>query len=222
MCGRFAADLDYEQLCRTFAAAPGPQLPRPSWNIAPGQPIALIAQDGQGRRHLNAALWNLLPPWAASPKLDYPTHNARIESALDKRTYAEAARSHRALIPASGYYEWTRTHEPYYFRPPGDEPLLIGGLYSWWRPDDRSPWLLTATILTTQAQGRAAEVHDRMPVLIDQALVDDWLDTAVDGAKILPTAARQGLALSTRLHSWQVGPLKGDGPQLTEGITLRL
>ncbi|KFI39683.1 hypothetical protein BACT_0383 [Bifidobacterium actinocoloniiforme DSM 22766] len=214
--------MDYQALERDFSATPGPSLPPASWNISPGQRIALIAQDMRGERHLNAALWNLLPPWAASPKLAYPTHNARVESALDKPTYAQAARSHRALIPASGYYEWSASHDPHYFSFPDGEPLLIGGLYSWWRADERSAWLLTGTILTTQAQGGAAEVHDRMPVLIDRNLADDWLDPEVDGERILPTAARAGLALSARLLHWQVAPLTGDGPQLTEGITLRL
>ncbi|BDR53379.1 DUF159 family protein [Bombiscardovia nodaiensis] len=222
MCGRFAAAVDYQELAELYAATEGSGLPRASWNISPGQQIALLAQDEHGQRHLNAALWNLVPPWAPSLKLDYPTHNARVESALEKRTYGEAARSHRALIPASGYYEWTRAHEPYYFCSPNKEPLLIGGLYSWWRADERSPWVLTATILTRQAEGRAAQIHDRMPVLIDPKLVDDWLDPNVDGAQILPEAAQTGLALSAELICWQVAPLKGDGPELTEGITLKL
>jgi putative SOS response-associated peptidase YedK len=34
----------------------------------------------------------------------------------------------------------------------------------------------TCCILTTGANARVAEVHDRMPVLLDPAAVRDWLD----------------------------------------------
>jgi putative SOS response-associated peptidase YedK len=30
--------------------------------------------------------------------------------------------------------------------------------------------------MTTEARGRAAEVHHRMPLLVPDALLDDWLD----------------------------------------------
>lgn len=221
MCGRFVASLDHHSLARRYRAQPAPGLPGPSWNIAPDATIAIIAQDDRGIRHLNPARWNLVPSWSTTDRLDYPTHNARVETALDRRTYADAARSHRALIPASGYYEWTRDHKPYYFQSPDGSPLTIAGLYSWWRKDTESPWVLTATILTMQAEGDAALVHDRMPLLITDQNVDEWLDPSRDGSQILPRAVELGREASARLVKRQVSPLKGDGPHLTEGITLR-
>lgn len=222
MCGRFAAALDYPGLAERYQARQAPGLPEPSWNIAPEATIALIAQDRSGVRHLNPARWNLVPSWSPSNRLDYPTHNARVETALTKRTYADAARSQRAIIPATGYYEWTRDHRPYYFQSRDGSPLAIAGLYSWWRRDDHSPWLLTATILTTQAEGGAALVHDRMPLLITDTNADEWLNPDLDGSDIFPRAVELGRKASAQLVQRQVSPLKGDGPHLTEGITLRL
>lgn len=222
MCGRFAAALDYSGLAERYRARRAPGLPGPSWNIAPGATIAVVAQDRSGTRHLNPASWNLVPSWSPDDHLDYPTHNARVETALAKRTYADAARSRRAIIPASGYYEWTRDHKPYYFQSQDGAPLSIAGLYSWWRRDGHSPWLLTATILTTQAEGGAALVHDRMPLLITDTNADDWLDPDLDGSDVFPRAVELGSKASARLVQRQVAPLKGDGPHLTESITLRL
>ncbi|MEK0306967.1 SOS response-associated peptidase [Bifidobacterium favimelis] len=221
MCGRFAAALDYSQLAARFHARPAQGLPAASWNISPGSQIAIIAQDARGVRHLNPATWNLVPTWSPTDRMDYPTHNARVETATDKRTYSEAARSHRAIIPATGYYEWDGDHRPFYFSSPEGGPLLLAGLYSWWRADEGSAWKLTATILTTRAEGGAARVHDRMPVLLDDDLCDDWLDPQVDGGTILPRAAGAGARLSTRLSMRQVAPVKGDGPDLIEPIALR-
>lgn len=220
MCGRFAADLDYSKLAEIYGARQAPGLPRPSWNISPGSVIALVAQDRRGQRHLHPARWNLVPSWSDSSQMAYPTHNARVESALTKRTYSDSARSHRAIIPASGYYEWTSDHRPYYFQAPDGHTLSIAGLYSWWRAQPGQPWLLTATILTTQATPEASRVHDRMPLLITDTTLDSWLDPNVDGRAILPLAAESGRHASEALIMHPVAPLKGDGPELTEGMAL--
>lgn len=58
---------------------------------------------------------------------------ARVETALRKRTFGEAAHSHRAIIPASGYYEWDRRKQPHYFHDDERPTLLLAGLYNWWR-----------------------------------------------------------------------------------------
>ena len=220
MCGRFAADLDYSSLAEHYGARQAPGLPKPSWNISPGSVIALVAQDRHGRRHLHPARWNLVPSWSDSDQMAYPTHNARVESALTKRTYADSARSQRAIIPASGYYEWTPDHQPYYFQAPDGHTLNIAGLYSWWRARPGQPWLLTATILTTQATPKAARVHDRMPLLITDENLDSWLDPGIEGSTILPKAVEPGRQASEELTMHPVAPLKGDGPELTEDIAL--
>lgn len=220
MCGRFAADLDYSVLAEHYGARQAPGLPKPSWNISPGSVIALVAQDRQGHRHLHPARWNLIPSWSNSDRMAYPTHNARAESALTKRTYADSARSRRAIIPASGYYEWTRDHQPYYFQAPESPALNIAGLYSWWRSGPGQPWLLTATILTIEATPEAARVHDRMPLLITEADLDSWLDPGVEGRLILPRVRQNGRQACQGLVMHPVAPLKGDGPQLTEDIVL--
>ena len=220
MCGRFAADLDYANLAQGYGARQAPGLPKPSWNISPGSIIALVAQDRHGQRHLHPARWNLVPSWAESDHLAYPTHNARVESALTKRTYADSARSRRAIIPASGYYEWTPDHQPYYFQAPDGHTLNIAGLYSWWRSQPGQPWLLTATILTTQATAEAAQVHDRMPLLIPDENLDSWLDPGVDGRVVLPKAVEPGRHASEELIMHPVAPLNGDGPELTEDMAL--
>ena len=220
MCGRFAADLDYSSLAERYGARQAPGLPKPSWNISPGSVIALVAQDRHGRRHLHTARWNLVPSWSNSDQMAYPTHNARVESALTKRTYADSARNQRAIIPASGYYEWTPDHQPYYFQAPDGHTLSIAGLYSWWRARPGQPWLLTATILTTQATPDAARVHDRMPLLITDENLDSWLDPSIEGQEILTKVVEPGRHASEELTMHPVAPLKGNGPELTEDIAL--
>ena len=47
--------------------------------------------------------------------------NARCETALDKKLFAESVQKRRCLIPAAGFYEWSERKDPYFFAPKGQE-----------------------------------------------------------------------------------------------------
>lgn len=222
MCKRFALDLDWNAIAAQFSVAEedvrGDVLPRPSYNIAPTQNIAVIAQGKDGHRHLTGAYWSLIPSWSSGKTLPYPTYNARVESAHVKSTFAESTRSRRTIIPASGYYEW-RGRRPFYFSPEMESTALtMAGLYSWRRPSAASLWQLTATILTCPAVDGPATVHDRMPLLVPAGMTSEWLDPSIDGARLLAPMRKAGAELSARLHFHEVAPPEGDGPSLIRPI----
>ncbi|HEU0257251.1 MAG TPA: SOS response-associated peptidase family protein, partial [Microbacteriaceae bacterium] len=112
-------------------------------------------------------------------------------------TFRGLVRSRRAVIPASGYYEWrhagdTRA-EPYYIHP-AEGLLYFAGLYSWWadpaRPrDDPGRWHLTTTILTRAAVGDIRRLHDRAPVTLPDDLVAAWVDPRTAGDAAFVAAA---------------------------------
>lgn len=226
MCRCFAADLDWNAIACQFDAdakeggtVPGVvELPGPSYNITPGRTIAIVAQGRDGRRHLAGAQWSLIPAWSRDRTLPYPTYNARIESAASKPTFAESARSMRAVIPASGYYEF-HGRRPFYFHTPDGKPLMMAGLFSWWHAAS-SPWLLTATILTCSSVGGPATVHDRMPVLLPPDMTAAWLDRSTDGMSLFADARASGTRLSRKLDFHEVAPFSpsNDGRQLIRPI----
>ncbi len=94
----------------------------------------------------------------------------------------------RAVIPASGYYEWKTTDEgktPHYIHPADGSPLFFAGLYEWWKnpalaDDDPARWVLSCTILTRDAIGRLGSIHDRMPLFMDPDFADAWLDPTTE------------------------------------------
>ena len=209
-------DLDWDAIARQFAVDDddvSDRLPPASYAVAPTQTIGIVAQGRDGRRHLNGAHWSLIPRWSASKTLSYPTYNARMESAQHKPTFAESVQSMRAVIPASGYYEW-KGRRPFYFHAEHDAPLLMAGLYSWWRPNASAPWLLTATILTCPAAEEFARIHDRMPMLVPADMTGEWLDRSIDGARLLRPVCEAGAELSRALRFHEVAPLSGDGRRL--------
>ena len=188
----------------------------PSYNIAPGATIAVIRRMPDGRSLLAGARWNLIPAWSPTDRLPYPTFNARVETAADRPTFRDAAshgRSHgRILIPMLGYYEWDAHRTPYWFHARDNRILLAAGLLSIWRG------MPTCSILTRRAEGRCAEIHDRMPVVIPPSRVQPWFDSGTDAQTALRGADRVGGGAVRLLASHPVAPLRGDGPRLIEPV----
>lgn len=177
----------------------------PSYNIAPGMTIAVIRRMADGRSLLSGARWNLIPAWSPTDRLAYPTFNARIESAADRPAFRAAAYSGRILIPMLGYYEWDAHRTPYWFHARDNRILLAAGLLSIWRG------MPTCSILTRRAEGRCAEIHDRMPVVIPPSRVQPWFDSGTDAQTALRGADRVGGGAVRLLASHPVAPLRGDG-----------
>jgi putative SOS response-associated peptidase YedK len=104
--------------------------------------------------------------------------NARAETVAEKPAFRSAFKRRRCLVPADGYYEWKKIgkqKQPYYIRLRGDEPFAFAGLWERWR-DAEDQALDTCTIITTNANSLTRSIHDRMPVILDSADYDIWLE----------------------------------------------
>jgi len=98
------------------------------------------------------------------------------------------------------------------------EPLFMAGLWSVWRsgqPDHDVP-LLTCTIITTEAIGELAEIHDRMPLVVDEGDWDRWLDPDEPAAIELLTAPPDIRGITMREVSTLVNNVRNNGPELIE------
>ena len=84
----------------------------------------------------------------------------------------------RILIPADAFYEWTKTGGPKVpnaFRRTDGEPIVFAGLCEYWKaPDDQ--WLASATIITTSDNPDMHEIHNRMPVILEESTWDEWMN----------------------------------------------
>lgn len=209
MCGRFALFATPEQLAEYFELAYelGPDLV-PHYNITPGQAVAVVRNDREGRRRLDYLRWGLVPFWAKDEKIGRKLVNARLESLAEKPAYREAATRRRCLIPASGFFEWGQggagARQPHFVRTPSAPLLALAGLWERWRAPDGAR-LETCVIVTTAAAPELAQIHDRMPVLIPRADHAAWLDASTPLAAIAALAGR-GLELET----WPVGKAVND------------
>ena len=84
-----------------------------SYNIAPSQKVLTIRFNPQTQqRSLDALQWGLIPYWVKDPKIAYRTINARAETVDKARSFRQAFRKRRCLIPVDGFYEWRKTAKP--------------------------------------------------------------------------------------------------------------
>ena len=230
MCGRFAQSKETDELIQEFVAAGGDFRDwRPGWNIAPTDTIAVVLDSAKGGadpvRRLEPARWSLVPSWSPTLKTKFPTFNARSEGIAEKSTWSGPVKSHRCIVPADGYFEWVTDpvsgkKTPFYISLPGGASLELAGLYSWWRDhsvpdDDPKAWTLTATILTADSVHTLDHIHDRNPVPLPREWRDEWLDPGALGDQTFVDAAvAAAVGVAESLHFWEVGPVKGDGPEL--------
>ena len=149
--------------------------------------------------------------------------NARVESVETRPLYREAFRKRRCIVPADGYYEWVGTKEnrqPFWFHRPNGELLAFAGLYEWWRPTEES-WEATFTILTCPPNELAGRIHDRMPVILPEDRIDEWIfegEREPEELKSLLTPTPEDY-LVVRPVSQRVNSVRNDGPDLIEELT---
>ncbi len=173
MCGRFTLDTTPSDLAQQFEVEVNQSIAS-RYNIAPSQPILTIKKTDKGKRFLEQMRWGLIPHWVknlASWKGNLI--NARAETVAEKQSFRGAFKYRPCLVPVSGFYEWTKEKQPYYFQQQDSQLLALAGLWESW--SDGEDELMTCTIITTQANAEAAKVHHRMPVIIQPQDYDSWL-----------------------------------------------
>ncbi|CAN5617560.1 SOS response-associated peptidase [soil metagenome] len=240
MCGRFVVAGAAADLVALFDVdLPADQLPGPSWNIAPTDQVPIILDsipkgDDAGDppvRRLESARWGLVPSWAKDIKVGVTAFNARIESAAEKPHFATAVKKRRALVPATGYYEW-RTVDgvktPHFIHLPDGELLVFAGLYEWWRnpaegDDSPNKWVLSTSILTREAASELATIHERRPVFLSPELIEEWVDPHTEGTvELLDEVSAGGVEQAERVEFYEVdravGNVRNNSPQLMEPI----
>jgi putative SOS response-associated peptidase YedK len=183
----------------------------PRYNIAPTQPAPVIRQHPkESRRVLTLMRWGLIPIWAKDMSDAAGKINARSETAATLPAFRDAMKSRRCIIPADGFYEWRRTggqKQPFCFEVGDGELFAFAGLWERWKNPD-GEWVKSFSILTTAPNAVTSTVHDRMPVILDRADYDLWLDPAMtnveaatDMLKPYPADQMRSYPVGSRVNS---------------------
>lgn len=189
MCGRFTQVKPWRELARLYRLTDKYLTRNTSarYNIAPTQDVPFVHLDREGNQVVSDGRWWLVPHWAKELPSKYPMFNARSEDAEEKPAFRDAYKSRRCLIPADGWYEWTKGEDggrdPWFIHLPDQAPFSFAGL---WAHNDKLD-VTSCTILTAPAVAPIDKVHNRMPFVLAPDAYEGWLDpgTPVPDAKNL-------------------------------------
>ena len=220
MCGRYALFASNQQLQAQYGAINDFEW-EPRYNIAPTDKVPLLRLDGRFRRRFDLAHWGFEIEPGGHKKL---LLNARAETVTEKPTFKGLSRTSRCILPASGFFEWKKengTKVPWFFQAKDEQTstFALAGLLRERAVD--GDLHLETTILTTAPNDLMAPIHDRMPVIVPQHLLQDWLNPHLAFPKnwalpAFPSAHMSCKPASTQLnHTGSEGPalLVADGPR---------
>ena len=219
MCGRFAITLPQDAMAQLFEARPVNDLPGiPNYNVCPTTAVHVVLA-GEDSRQIVAKRWGFLPYWYKTTTDGPLLINARSETIAEKPAFRAACRARRCLIPATGFYEWTKTPEgkrlPWYIRRADDTPIAFAGVWQDWTKGNVP--ISTCAIVTCAANTAISAVHHRMPVILDQKDWGLWLGEEGTGAAPLMRPAAEDCLLFHRVEP-AVNSNRASGPKLIEPV----
>jgi putative SOS response-associated peptidase YedK len=240
VCGRYAATKNPAKLAAEFDAVDttGDEAPSPDFNVAPTKPVLAVVtrhpRDAEGvadpartERDIRVMRWGLVPHWAKSKSVGSKMINARADTAGSKPAFRTSLAKRRCLMPAAGWFEWRRDatgRQPFFMTRTDGASLAMAGLWTTWRDpaaEEGTAPLVTCAVLTTDAVGQLAGVHDRMPLLLRPEDWATWLDPDDPDVERLLVPPAQDLvdALELRPVSDAVNSVRNNGPNLVDEVT---
>ena len=169
MCGRYTISKSQDILSDYLGVEVSDEIDLPIYNASPGQRLPAIL-DLEPERIIPIS-WGFKPTRAmAKSRL---LINARAETVNERLTFKESFQKRRCLIIADGFYERQTTEDgkqPFRISLKNGEPFAFAGI---WQETAGEP---SYVILTTSANRVTRQIHDRMPVILDENELHPWLD----------------------------------------------
>ena len=141
-------------------------------DLCPTQTVSTVAFNN-GIHQLDTT-WGIKPQWSKKLLI-----NAQSETVTVKPTFKRAFAENRCVVPCSGWFEWSSVagegKQKYLFDNEDGSPLYMAGIF--YPQAEAFPELVT---LTTKPTKLCSQYHHRMPLLIPEQVVEDWLILPVD------------------------------------------
>ena len=236
MCGRFVATTAPQQLALLFDARLDDEREvvfSANYNVAPTTRILSLVSDieaAEGSRVLRRMHWGLLPSWSKDRSRAASMINARSETLTEKPSFRPLLKAHRCVVPVDGYYEWKtvgidpkvkQPKQPYFIRSVDERPLAVAGLWTTWRdPHLGGEEVHSCSLITIAPNPVLAEIHDRMPCILEIDELEEWLSADAPPLHLLRTAPSDRLRAVT--VSTAVNNVRNKGPELVEPTTTTL
>ena len=186
----------------------------------------ICCSTDQAAREAVLARLGLIPAWAKDPAMGSRMINARAETVSVKPAFRDAFRLRRCIVPTNGFYRWRSRGGPkqlYLIQRQDGAPMGLAGLWELWKDPKTGEEITSCAIITCEPNSLIAKLHDRMPVILDPADYNAWLDPARGGQELLRPCPEQWLEATpvngTGTNDTTLLQPKGEGPE-TQGRLL--
>lgn len=178
MCRRFTTRSKPENVAKQFDAKLVDKYP-PEAIFSPTDLVPMIVQPrNQAQRELRTARFGIIPSFAMDPAVGKKMYNCRSETIDIKPSFRPAFEARRAIIPATGFFEWhLHNKEPHLITPEKSKFFAFAAIWDRWRDPVSDEVVVSCSIVTTEAAGPLASIHQRMPVILSDDAQDAWLNT---------------------------------------------
>lgn len=164
MCGRYYVDDDTAKEIKKLVRRIDADLSRVhSGDVYPSH-SAMVLTGKSSHLSANTMQWGF-PKYQQKGLII----NARAETVREKKTFQDSIFHRRCIIPAKHYYEWDSAKTKVTFSKSDRPVLYMAGFYQLF-PDGEH-----FVILTTEANESVRAVHDRMPLILEQQELEDWI-----------------------------------------------
>jgi putative SOS response-associated peptidase YedK len=178
MCGRFSLTKEEAEIEKRFNARFYSDDLVKRYNVAPSQ-LSIVITD-ESPSELQLFKWGLIPSWAKDPSIGNKMINARSETIWEKPSFKNLIKRKRCLVVTDGFYEWkkidSKTKIPYRICVKDESLFTLGGLWDQWTDKSSGEIISSFTVITTNANDKVGEIHDRMPVILSKEDESIWLN----------------------------------------------
>lgn len=153
--------------------------------------VSVIAPSRSGKETVFPMVWGF-----TIPRSNNPVVNARVETAKDRDLFRESWQKRRCVIPCSWYFEWehlkneftgkSATGDKYMIQPRNTAATFLAGLYR--MESSKGITYPVFTVLTREPTQEISFIHDRMPVILPQTMIGDWINPGNKADEIISEA----------------------------------
>ncbi len=175
MCAQFGLKVSASEL-RELGISVSSALEGVDERFLPYTKVPVIVLTPQGLK-LTAMNFSLVPAWSKEPKVKFATHNARIETVIEKPAWREPFQSKHCLLPMTNFFEsaYAGPHAGHIISFNSDL-MFAAGLFDVWVNPETKEQLFSCTILTTEPSAFILENgHDRTPIFLNFEDGKQWL-----------------------------------------------
>ena len=115
--------------------------------------------------------------------------NSRSETVMDKVLFRKDFSERRCVVPVKGFYEWNTSKEKFFYKSKEKDIIYLAGIYRILKDEKQF------TIITTDASDKLKDIHQRVPLIINEENINFWLDSEKEAACLLKEKYKSFVAI---------------------------